>query len=646
MTALAITPNWKNKSAKFRGTIAAGEHVTVSIINDDGSGNAFVTSTTNLRLNVIDPATGRLLATFPEPVEEGETPETWGNDTTPLTCTLNLNTVQMLMAVPPAANVPLLFVLDDYEAKTLYFKDTCEVTHWPRRVGEEEPLDLDGYQDFVAETEAALAAFGTRLTAAEDTAAAASQTATAASATAANAATLAGAAKTAAESAAASAAEIADRKADLVDGKVPASELPSYVDDVLEFDYESFPSSGIAAFSDAVAYAVGDRVTYGSPAKIYIFTAAHAAGDWTGEDVRLATAFPATGESGKIYVALDTNKTYRWSGSAYVEIANPDLDDAVTRTSGNGVKSSGIWSAIWGALTALPTDFTSLYDWVVSQLAGKASTADATLTARSGFSDWSFSPSTTATGHAISMQIVYDEVSDVHFYVPFANGIEIGNRLYTTEYDPIATSLTWGVDDWVSGGTAGPLVATRTALQGYQLGSQSDKPLASEAEAEALRSGKQDSLTEQQLDNIAAVPNKADAADLRYNLTAAVALIVSGGAASMILADRTHKVATVAAPGSGNTTTITLTLPAIVSGKSRDMFLNLTVGTQASDAGDISLSIVEPSGATVQIDIGSVEDIGIGKNEILISENALPTTSGNVTTTHWLVTVRHEDFAS
>ena len=31
-------------------------------------------------------------------------------------------------------------------------------------------------------------------------------------------------------------------------------------------------------------------------------------------------AFPATGETGKIYVALDTNFTYRWSGSAYVQI--------------------------------------------------------------------------------------------------------------------------------------------------------------------------------------------------------------------------------------------------------------------------------------------------------------------------------------
>lgn len=32
-------------------------------------------------------------------------------------------------------------------------------------------------------------------------------------------------------------------------------------------------------------------------------------------------ALPVTGESGKIYVTLDTNLTYRWSGSAYVEIS-------------------------------------------------------------------------------------------------------------------------------------------------------------------------------------------------------------------------------------------------------------------------------------------------------------------------------------
>lgn len=54
-------------------------------------------------------------------------------------------------------------------------------------------------------------------------------------------------------------------------GKVPAAQLPSYVDDIEEYASTS--------------------------------------------------AFPATGESGKIYVALDTNKLYRWGGSAYAEVS-------------------------------------------------------------------------------------------------------------------------------------------------------------------------------------------------------------------------------------------------------------------------------------------------------------------------------------
>lgn len=54
-------------------------------------------------------------------------------------------------------------------------------------------------------------------------------------------------------------------------GKVPANQLPSYVDDVLE---------------------------YGT-----------------------LSTFPVTGETDKIYVAQDTNLTYRWSGTRYVEIS-------------------------------------------------------------------------------------------------------------------------------------------------------------------------------------------------------------------------------------------------------------------------------------------------------------------------------------
>ena len=47
------------------------------------------------------------------------------------------------------------------------------------------------------------------------------------------------------------------------------------------------------------------------------------------------------------------------------------FDDTPTTGSTNPVNSGGIWSALWGALAALPTGFSSLYDWCVSQLAGK-----------------------------------------------------------------------------------------------------------------------------------------------------------------------------------------------------------------------------------------------------------------------------------
>ena len=104
--------------------------------------------------------------------------------------------------------------------------------------------------------------------------------------------------------------ELAESKADLVGGKIPAAQLPSYVDDVLEYDTMS--------------------------------------------------AFPATGESGKIYVAKDTSLVYRWSGTQYVEISpSPLLDDTVTETSPNGVKSSGIWSWV---KSLLPKWLTSDYE--------------------------------------------------------------------------------------------------------------------------------------------------------------------------------------------------------------------------------------------------------------------------------------------
>jgi len=70
--------------------------------------------------------------------------------------------------------------------------------------------------------------------------------------------------------------------ATLVSGKVPSDQLPSFVDDVLEYANNS--------------------------------------------------AFPASGEAGKIYVSLATNKTFRWSGSAYIEISPSEVTSVNTKT--------------------------------------------------------------------------------------------------------------------------------------------------------------------------------------------------------------------------------------------------------------------------------------------------------------------------
>lgn len=49
-----------------------------------------------------------------------------------------------------------------------------------------------------------------------------------------------------------------------------------------------------------------------------------------------AAAFPGSGESGKIYLALDTNAQYRWSGSTYIKITqSPGTSDDILEGAAN-----------------------------------------------------------------------------------------------------------------------------------------------------------------------------------------------------------------------------------------------------------------------------------------------------------------------
>lgn len=466
MTSLQITPKWKDKSARFRGTIAAGEHVAVTIANDDGAGNPFITSTENLRLRVVGPD-GRTLAVFPEPVPEGETPEAWDTDTTPLSCTLNLNTVQMLRAVPPAANVPLLFVLDDFEAKTLFFKDVCEVTHWPRRVGEEEPVDLDGYQDFVEETKQELAGFESRLANAETAVSASAESAS-------------------------SAAGDADRAADAAEAAQAAAQAAQAA--------AEGAASDIPAISAKVDTLVGSDT--GKSARTIAREEASAAGSKFIPVTELPSAATAdkkaiylvprtTSKTGNIYdeyiVVEPTTGTYAWEEIGSTEI---DLSGYVKSVASQTPDANG-------NVTLTPASI------------GAASTADATLTDR--FSAWSMSPATMPGGDAYPQPELIDlGDGDWQWKIQTTAGeVAEDEEPGSKAAKEAKTSIAF---QW-----AEVVTATRTALSGYQLGPDDglnpNMPLASEAEAEALRTavaGKQDALTAQQLANIAAVPGKAD----------------------------------------------------------------------------------------------------------------------------------------
>ena len=97
-------------------------------------------------------------------------------------------------------------------------------------------------------------------------------------------------------------------------GKVPASVLPAYVDDVIEGYYGS-PT--VPDFSPSSSYSAGDNAGYNG--KIYRFTEAHT-GAWNPNDVEEVEPFPVTGETGKVYSDIVANTTYRWSGSTYTQI--------------------------------------------------------------------------------------------------------------------------------------------------------------------------------------------------------------------------------------------------------------------------------------------------------------------------------------
>lgn len=84
-------------------------------------------------------------------------------------------------------------------------------------------------------------------------------------------------------------------------GKVPSTQLPSYVDDVIDLInfVSSNPTSGMT---------IGNKYYNTTSKKIFTATSTSA-------------GVESTPEAGKIYINIATNRTYRWSGSTMAEIS-------------------------------------------------------------------------------------------------------------------------------------------------------------------------------------------------------------------------------------------------------------------------------------------------------------------------------------
>jgi hypothetical protein len=165
------------------------------------------------------------------------------------------------------------------------------------------------------------------------------------------------------------------------DGKVPSIQLPSYVDDVVE----------VANFA----------------------------------------ALPATGETGKIYITLDNNKVYRWTGSIYVEIAANN--------------------AVWGAITGTLSNQTDLQN----ALNAKQNAITLTTTGTSGAS--------TLVGSTLNIP---NYSTDLSGYVPYT-GATTNVNLGT--FDLTADVITGATGSFASNGSSNTFAINHSSGSGIAL---------------------------------------------------------------------------------------------------------------------------------------------------------------------------------
>ena len=247
------------------------------------------------------------------------------------------------------------------------------------------------------------------------------------------------------------------------------------------------------------------------------------------------------------------------NGTAWEPFAAPiTLDDTVTSSSANGVKSSGIWSAIWGALSALPSGFSSLYDWCVSQLAGKLDKSGGTMTGTLILNS--------ATGSAtIGVIIRNSESGSAIAFSSNRINLSVGNNRYEILY-PLA-------DGTFALAASNPTAGNLAALDANGNPTDSTIPAA----------------------------NVAVKGEIPYIL---VTKTISNNAVT--LDDRASNAVTISTTLSPNTLTINFpTAP--TSGKVRDFSMRLNIA-----AGVTAPEIAWPQGVTLENDGGEVPEIADG----------------------------------
>ena len=109
-------------------------------------------------------------------------------------------------------------------------------------------------------------------------------------------------------------------------GKIPSAQLPSYVDDVVEYT--------------------------------------------------TIAQFPATGSAGILYIDLTTNKQYRWGGSSYAQITSGAVDSVAGKTGIVALDTSDIT----GLTSALSGKAASSHTHAIADVTGLQTTLDAKAT--------------------------------------------------------------------------------------------------------------------------------------------------------------------------------------------------------------------------------------------------------------------------